>query len=114
MGTLSVYYLDDDNGPVIYSFPAHSDPDGYVHEASVTLKPWGPSIPRRWDPETDPEPPQIKQPEKATIGLSFLIDEAEVIARRLLEVVVAARDGKYSPEGVEIVEGIAKQRLDDA
>jgi hypothetical protein len=113
MGVLSVHYLDDDcTDPVIYSMPAHSDPDGYVHEAKITIQPWGQAVRRQGEPGDEPVP--IRRPEKCSISLNFSIDEAEALARRLVEVDVAAREGRYSEEGVQLVDEIEKSRLDDA
>lgn len=113
MSSLILSYLDDEYpDPVVYSTPPRIDSDGDDQPAQVTIQPWGPpSLPRDFDPDA---PTPIPEPEKARITMFFSLEEAEALARKLVEVVVAAKDGVYSAEGEELVRYIREKDLNDA
>ena len=117
MSSLIWSYLDDDALPAVYSNPPREDPDGTVEPAQVVLHPWGPDPMeqlKRLEPQPDGTllpPPDV---EKSRVVMYFSIDEAEVLARKLLEVVLAARDGVYSEFGHHMAEYSREQDLKDA
>ncbi|WP_396929186.1 hypothetical protein [Mycolicibacterium sp.] len=113
MSSLILSYLDDEHPePVVYSTPPRIDSDGDEQPAQITIQPWGPApLARDFDPDN---PPPIPNPEKARITMYFSLEEAEALARKLVEVVVAAKDGIYSAEGEELVRYIREKDLNDA
>lgn len=107
MSSLILSFLDDESSPVVYSTPPYVDSDGDSMPAKITVQPWGPE---QWQP-SDTKPPT---PEKTRITMYFSLDEAEALARKLIEVVIAAKDGVYSQEGHELLEFSRQQDLDTA
>lgn len=110
MSSLILSYLDDDSTPVVYSTPPRTDSDGDERPAQITVQPWGPEIVdlENFDPQAPPEP------KPTHITMYFSVDEAEVLARKLLEVVLAAKEGVYSDLGHELVAYSREKDLNDA
>lgn len=109
MSSLILSYLDDESAPVVYSTPPRVGSDGDERPAQVTLQPWGPEI---IDPEKIDQP--LPEPVATHITMLFSLDEAEILARRLIEVVLAAKEGVYSDVGHELVAFSREKDLNDA
>lgn len=108
VSSLILSFLDDESSPVVYSTPPRVDSDGDPQPAQITVQPWGP---QPWEFTSGPPP---REPDKTRITMYFSIGEAEALARKLLEVVVAAKEGVYSREGHELVEFSRQNDLDTA
>jgi hypothetical protein len=113
VSSLILSYTDDEDPPlVVYSNPPRPDGNGRVHPAQITVQPWSPEIPTA--DEFDPDTPVPVSVEKTHITMYFSIDEAAELARKLIEVVLAAKDGVYSELGIELAQYSREKDLNDA
>jgi hypothetical protein len=119
MSSIIWSYYDEDASPAVYSNPPHEDEDGDIQPAQVVLHPWGPDPMKelkrlQWSPEDGTPPPAPPVREKSRTVMYLSIDEAEELARKLIEVVLAAKDGVYSVFGHHMAEYSREQNLRDA
>jgi hypothetical protein len=94
---LNVSYYDDEPPLVLYSSPPETEPDGTVHEADITVMPFGPDTTRMREGI-------IPEFMNAQIRFSLTMAEAETLAMKLMSLVMAAREGKYSEYGMHMLE----------
>ncbi|OBK12977.1 hypothetical protein A5637_20705 [Mycolicibacterium fortuitum] len=104
---LQVSYYDDEPPFVAYSSPPETDADGTEREADITVVPFGPDTTRMHEGI-------MPEYMKASIQFSLTLGEAEELALRLMELVLAAREGKYSEYGLHMVEFSRKEDLRNA
>lgn len=73
--------------------PPRIDSDGDQRPAQITVQPWGPEIidPENFDPQNPPEP------KPTHITMFFSVEEADALARKLVEVELAAKEGVNRP-----------------
>ena len=109
---LNVTYLDEDPTPYVYSIPPSTSPDGSARQPQIVLEPFGPDKDALFD--EDAQPADIPAPQKGSVNLILSIDEAEDLARRLVLVVQAAKQGVFSTMGEELKRFTREKRLQEA
>ncbi|BBY35898.1 hypothetical protein MMAN_00320 [Mycobacterium mantenii] len=109
---LTVTYLDDDPKPSVYSIPPGKTADGSEREAIITVEPFGPDTAAAFEEGFDLS--AAPAPEKGRVSLNFSIGEAEELARRLVVVVQAAKQGRFSNIGEELNRFTKEKRLQEA
>lgn len=109
---LNVTYLDNDPTPSVYSIPPGKARDGSEREASIMVDPFGPDKAAMFEDGYDPA--TAPAPEKASVSLNLSMAEAEELALRLVVVVQAAKQGRFSNIGEELNRFTKENRLKEA
>lgn len=97
MSSLIFSYLDDNSAPSVISMPGYTDAEGDSHDPQILVEPWSLQVTE----ESLSRP--VERPGRPNVALYFSVAEAEVLARKLLETVEAAKNGAYSEAGKRIV-----------
>jgi hypothetical protein len=104
---MSVHYYDDEPPFVLWSSPPEVDSDGDLQQADITLAPFGPDTTRMREGIM----PEVM---KANIQFTLTMTEAEELALKLMQLVVAGREGRYSDYGVHIAQFSLEEDLRQA
>lgn len=110
---LNVNYMDESPTPYVWSVPPTTSSDGAARAPKIVIEPFGPDRDALFDEEADLTEVQIPV-EKGSVSLNLSLDEAEELARRLVVVVQAAKQGVYSTMGEELKKFTRTKRLQEA
>ncbi|WP_422745190.1 hypothetical protein ACN27E_23620 [Mycobacterium sp. WMMD1722] len=105
-------YLDNDATPSVWSIPPSTTREGEDREPSIMAQPFGPDTEAVFEEGFDMS--TLPPPEKGSVSLNLSIAEAEELARRLVIVVQAAKQGTYSNMGEELQRFTREKRLNEA
>ncbi|WAC89708.1 hypothetical protein [Mycobacterium sp. Aquia_213] len=111
---LHVSYLDNEPTPSVFSIPLSKSPGGSTREATIVVDPFGPDRAAMFEEGYEFDPDNVPTPEKAGISLNLSLAEAEELARRLVLVVQAAKQGEFSGMGEELNRHTRETRLKES
>ncbi|ABM15131.1 hypothetical protein [Mycolicibacterium vanbaalenii] len=110
---LSVTYMDNEPTPSVYSTPPRKSAGGDDRGATITVHPFGPDVAAMFE-DGYVAPVPLPEPEKGSVSINLSLAEAEELARRLVVVVQAAKQGIYSNMGEQLKRYTREKRLNEA